>query len=56
MKRSNVKPIEGNLSVTPTELLRQAANELGVTTNAARLVKMRVLKRLKNGLAEQFDS
>jgi len=33
-----------------------AANELGITANAARLVKMRVLKRLKNGLADQPDS
>ena len=33
-----------------------AAKELGITANAARLVKMRVLKRLKNGLAEQPDS
>ena len=33
-----------------------AAKELGITANAARLVKMRVLKRLKNGLADQPDS
>ena len=33
-----------------------AAKELGITANAARLVKMRVLKRLKNGLADQSDS
>ena len=33
-----------------------AARELGITANAARLVKMRVLKRLKNGLADQPDS
>ena len=34
----------------------EAARELGITANAARLVKMRVLKRLKNGLADQPDS
>ena len=33
-----------------------AAKELGITANAARLVKMRVLKRLKNGLSDQPDS
>ena len=33
-----------------------AANEQSITANAARLVKMRVLKRLKNGLADQPDS
>ena len=33
-----------------------AAHELGITANAARLVKMRVLKRLKNGLADQPES
>ena len=33
-----------------------AAKELGITANAARLVKMRVLKRLKNGLADHSDS
>jgi len=33
-----------------------AASELGITTNAARLVKLRMLKRLKNGLADQPGS
>ena len=33
-----------------------AGKELGITANAARLVKMRVLKRLKNGLADQTDT
>ena len=33
-----------------------AAKELSITANAARLVKMRVLKRLKDGLADQPDS
>ncbi len=61
-----VKRVRSNISARDWKLFwriavdgqsaADAARELGVTANAARLVKMRVLKRLKNGLAEQPDT